>query len=276
MTAKPSCKDKGVTTFTCIRCGDSYVEQIPKISEHKPMKKGSATVCKVCGKTLSKGKKAASKDKSKANKNKSKKSEASKSKSKSKSAGKSKKKKQEDKQKQVKKKQTKSSETKPAQNKPVQTKAQAKTTQNDSAQAKPSQRKAQAKSGKKTETGTKTKSGEKSKKLTREERTKLARDAAVSWAITIANDNSFHYGRSSWAHHHGCYFCGTNQRPNSPKRRAGASVAACAKTYCCNPFLTAAYRHGAGAKEVDCRFASKRINLANDSNRALNNKKAFS
>ena len=28
-----------------------------------------------------------------------------------------------------------------------------------------------------------------------------ARQAAVYWAIKIAGDNSFHYGRSSWAHH---------------------------------------------------------------------------
>lgn len=102
-----------------------------------------------------------------------------------------------------------------------------------------------------------------------------ARKGAVDWAIKIANDNSFHYGRSSWAHHNGCYFCGTNQKSGSIKRKAGASVKACEKTYCCNPFVTAAFKHGAGAPEVDCKVSGKRINLANDKNPALNNKKAF-
>ena len=102
-----------------------------------------------------------------------------------------------------------------------------------------------------------------------------ARQAAVDWAIKIAGDNSFHYGRSSWAHHNGCYFCGTNQKAGSLKRRAGASKAACEKTYCCNPFVTAAYKHGAGAKEVDCKVRGKRFGLANDNNRVLKNTKAF-
>ncbi len=109
----------------------------------------------------------------------------------------------------------------------------------------------------------------------KEDRTVKARQAAVKWALDIASDNSFHYGKSKWAHHHGCYFCGTNQKKGSAKRRAGASASECAKTYCCNPFVTAAYCHGAGAKEISCRSASKRINLANDSNRALHNRKAF-
>ena len=102
-----------------------------------------------------------------------------------------------------------------------------------------------------------------------------ARQAAVDWAIKIAGDNSFHYGRSSWAHHNGCYFCGTNQKAGSLKRRAGASKAACEKTYCCNPFVTAAYKHGAGAKEVDCKVRGKRFGLANDNNKVLKNTKAF-
>ena len=102
-----------------------------------------------------------------------------------------------------------------------------------------------------------------------------ARQAAVEWAIEIANDNSFHYGRSSWAHHNGCYFCGTNQKAGSIKRKKGASVAACEKTYCCNPFVTAAYMHGAGAKEVDCRKGNMRFGLANDKNIVLKNTKAF-
>ena len=114
-----------------------------------------------------------------------------------------------------------------------------------------------------------------SKPKTRQQRNLQAREAAVSWAVAIAKDNSFHYGRSKWAHHHGCYFCGTNQKKGSPKRRGGASVSQCEKTYCCNPFVTAAYHHGAGATEVNCKYASKRINLANDRNKALKNSKAF-
>ncbi|MDO4393815.1 MAG: fibronectin type III domain-containing protein [Bacillota bacterium] len=114
-----------------------------------------------------------------------------------------------------------------------------------------------------------------SKPCTAQERTVKARKAAVSWAISIADNNEFHYGKSKWAHKAGCYYCGTNQRAGSSKRRGGASLAECAKTYCCNPFVTAAYYHGAGASEVNCKVKSKRINLANDKNKALKNKKAF-
>lgn len=108
-----------------------------------------------------------------------------------------------------------------------------------------------------------------------EERQTEAREAAVAWAVDIADDNSFHYGKPSWAHHFGCYFCGTNQKSGSIKRKKGASIAACEKTWCCNPFVTAAYKHGAGAPEVDCVDPKRRINLANDNNPALNNKEAF-
>ena len=98
-----------------------------------------------------------------------------------------------------------------------------------------------------------------------------ARKAAVDWAIKIANDNSFHYGESKWAHHNGCYFCGTNQSKNSLKRKDGGSLSQVEKTYCCNPFVTAAYCHGAGAKEVDCTVSSKRFGLANDTNTVFKN-----
>lgn len=102
-----------------------------------------------------------------------------------------------------------------------------------------------------------------------------ARADAVSWALKIAKDNSFHFGKRKWAYHSGCYFCGTNQSKKSLKRKAGASRSACLKTYCCNTFVTAAYTHGAKAKEVNCKVKSKRINLAYNKNKALNNKKAF-
>ncbi|MBQ9014997.1 MAG: C40 family peptidase [Firmicutes bacterium] len=66
-------------------------------------------------------------------------------------------------------------------------------------------------------------------------------DAAVQWALRIAADNSFAYGTGRNAHHNGCYFCGTNYGPRKymkPSRRYK-------KTYCCNPFIHAAYAHGA-------------------------------
>ena len=98
--------------------------------------------------------------------------------------------------------------------------------------------------------------------------------AAVVWARDIAADNDFHYGYSSWAHHYGCYFCGTNSK-NGTKCSYGAAYEDQLKTYCCNPFVTASYCHGAGAvkvgwdvsKTVNC--VGKNINLANDSNKPL-------
>lgn len=66
-------------------------------------------------------------------------------------------------------------------------------------------------------------------------------DGAVAWAIKIANDNSFTYGTGQGAHHFGCYFCGTNYGPRKytkPSKRYR-------KTYCCNPFVHAAFAHGA-------------------------------
>lgn len=113
------------------------------------------------------------------------------------------------------------------------------------------------------------------KKVDKRTPSEKARADAVTWALAIAKDNSFHYGKRKWAQHSGCYFCGTNQNKKSLKRKAGASKSACLKTYCCNTFVTAAYTHGAKAKEVNCKVKSKRINLANNKNKALNNKKAF-
>lgn len=66
---------------------------------------------------------------------------------------------------------------------------------------------------------------------------KIASDAA-DWALMIANDNTFHYGNGLHSHHNGCYFCGT--QPKSKQKY----VVQWEKTYCCNPFVTAAYAHG--------------------------------
>lgn len=65
--------------------------------------------------------------------------------------------------------------------------------------------------------------------------------AAVAWAIDIANDNSFSYGKKPQTSSIGCYFCGTNQK----KKPKGYE-----KTYVCLTFAAAAYAHGAEDPEV--------------------------
>ena len=65
--------------------------------------------------------------------------------------------------------------------------------------------------------------------------------AAVKWAIDIANDDSFTYGKKPAANAIGCYFCGTNKK-NKPKGYE--------KTYVCLTFVAAAYAHGAEDPEV--------------------------
>lgn len=76
---------------------------------------------------------------------------------------------------------------------------------------------------------------------------------AIKFALWIAGDNSFHYGYTDkhgskdskkWkpnAHHNGCYFCGTNTDKGG---RSKAGIVDYKKTYCCNPFVTAAWAHG--------------------------------
>ena len=59
----------------------------------------------------------------------------------------------------------------------------------------------------------------------------------IEWAKWIAGDNNFHYGKGDKAHHNGCYFCGT--QPASKKSLKGWE-----RTYCCNPFVHAAWAHG--------------------------------
>lgn len=65
--------------------------------------------------------------------------------------------------------------------------------------------------------------------------------AAVNWAIKIANDDSFTYGKKPETNKVGCYFCGTNKW----KKPAGFE-----KTYVCMTFVHAAYAHGAGDPEL--------------------------
>lgn len=79
-------------------------------------------------------------------------------------------------------------------------------------------------------------------------------DGAVAWAVKIANDNSFTYGSGQGAHHFGCYFCGTNYGPKKYMKPSKKYK----KTYCCNPFISAAYAHGAKHPKMlaACRKAS--------------------
>ena len=63
---------------------------------------------------------------------------------------------------------------------------------------------------------------------------------AVNWAVAVCRDDSFCYGVGDRAHHNGCYFCGTNI--NGPKKAKKGDK--WEKTYCCNPFVHAAYAHG--------------------------------
>lgn len=72
---------------------------------------------------------------------------------------------------------------------------------------------------------------------------KGAINAAVNWAVDIANDDSFTYGTGNRAHRYGCYFCGNNLKIKGSSLVNGHSYK---KTYCCNPFISAAYAHGAG------------------------------
>ena len=83
---------------------------------------------------------------------------------------------------------------------------------------------------------------------------------AMNWACSVANDNSFEYGTGERAHRSGCYFCKTNTgnrkwkkehkgEPHYVKDKNGKKHTY-TKTYCCNPFITAAYAHGAGDKAM--------------------------
>lgn len=70
-------------------------------------------------------------------------------------------------------------------------------------------------------------------------------NGACAWAEAIAADNSFHYGTPEGGHHNGCYFCGT--QPDSKKN---SGMVDWEKTYCCNPFVHAAFAHGGGDPEM--------------------------
>lgn len=62
----------------------------------------------------------------------------------------------------------------------------------------------------------------------------------IKWALWIAGDNRFHYGYGTHAHHNGCYFCGTQRM----KKNRTPAILDPDFTYCCNPFVGAAWAHG--------------------------------
>ena len=69
---------------------------------------------------------------------------------------------------------------------------------------------------------------------------------AIRFAKWIVSDNAFHYGYTSSdkkinAHHNGCYFCGTNVDHGG---RSKKGIVDYERTYCCNPFIGAAWAHG--------------------------------
>ena len=97
--------------------------------------------------------------------------------------------------------------------------------------------------------------GQKTEAASRKSITVNGRRKACNWACSVANDNSFAYGTGSRAHRSGCYFCQTNTGNRKwKKERSGephtvydsnGKPHTYTKTYCCNPFIMAAYAHGA-------------------------------
>lgn len=96
---------------------------------------------------------------------------------------------------------------------------------------------------------------------------------AVNWTISVAMDDSFAYGSGDRAHRSGCYFCKTNTGDRMKKKeRKGephyvtdskGKKHTYEKTYCCNPFITAAYAHGTKDKTLyDICHAGKSCGMA--------------
>lgn len=64
---------------------------------------------------------------------------------------------------------------------------------------------------------------------------------ACEWAVRVAKYKNFHYGSNEHAYHNGCFYCGTND-----KFKKGHGMKLWQYTYCCNPFVGAAWAHGGG------------------------------
>ena len=79
------------------------------------------------------------------------------------------------------------------------------------------------------------------------------RHAAVLWGRAVAENNDFHYGKQPWCAAMGCYFCNTNQPESSSKAKNGGSYEQREKTYVCQTFVTACYRHGGRVGDISCK-----------------------
>lgn len=66
-------------------------------------------------------------------------------------------------------------------------------------------------------------------------------NGACAWAVDIAANDNFHYGKKPNSQHNGCYFCGTQMLTGG---RSKAGVEMYEFSYCCNPFVHAAFAHG--------------------------------
>lgn len=66
-------------------------------------------------------------------------------------------------------------------------------------------------------------------------------NGACAWAVQHAADNRFHYGIKPNSQHNGCYYCGTQTLVGG---RAKTGVNDYEFSYCCNPFVHAAFAHG--------------------------------
>ena len=72
-------------------------------------------------------------------------------------------------------------------------------------------------------------------------------NATCSWAVNMANDNRFHYGKKPNSQHNGCYYCGTQTLSGG---RSKKGVLDYQYSYCCNPFVHAAFSHGGDEKTM--------------------------
>ena len=83
---------------------------------------------------------------------------------------------------------------------------------------------------------------------------------AVNFGVMIAKDNTFTYGVGQRAHRYGCYFCQTNTGPKKKLKERedephyvkdkNGKKHTYTKTYCCNPYVTACYAHGAEIEDI--------------------------
>jgi len=95
--------------------------------------------------------------------------------------------------------------------------------------------------------------------------------AACDWAIRIANDDSFSYGKKPYASRCGCYFCGTNGKKKQAAKKAGYYHGdKWDKTYVCCTFVNAAYAHGANNNDFLTPEKNGKMYLSGDNDAAVN------